>query len=356
MKRSGFTLIELLVVIAIIALLIGILLPALGKARSSARTGVSQSNLRQLGVATNTYAADFADAVFNFSWFFPGAWEKPDGTSGFLPADAVDAHQIQEHAILQEVTRRFGGSDNDILQNDETLPHRRYQHLVLTDYLSGKLPEPVVASPHDRNLLQWQAQPLNYEIGEVPSQNPFDNRWEAVSLRQRWAFASSYRTSIYSWSKDQGNLVLPSDDPLFVQAGNTGQTAPRIAVRKLDQVAFSSSKVQMFEEFDWPKNQYWAYDDSSVNQLFFDASVRSNPTRESNRGWDPREATDMDSFYQVNYYPIDDDFFPPAQFDTDGDTQDDSIEVPGAFAWTRGGLRGVDFGGKEINTENWPVD
>lgn len=62
-NKPGFTLIEILVVISIIALLLSIMMPALGAAKERARATVCLSNLRQIGLSALLYAEDHKDFV-----------------------------------------------------------------------------------------------------------------------------------------------------------------------------------------------------------------------------------------------------------------------------------------------------
>ncbi len=66
----GFTLIELLVVISIIALLIGILLPSLSRAREAAKTSVNLSNLRQMGLGVGFYINDSKGFLFAHEGYY----------------------------------------------------------------------------------------------------------------------------------------------------------------------------------------------------------------------------------------------------------------------------------------------
>lgn len=81
-RKRGFTLVELLVVIGIIALLIGILMPVLGKARDSANRTACLSNMRQLGMAFVMYTGENKGAFpYNTSFARPGNRLAPSGGS-----------------------------------------------------------------------------------------------------------------------------------------------------------------------------------------------------------------------------------------------------------------------------------
>ncbi|MFH0963672.1 MAG: type II secretion system protein [Planctomycetota bacterium] len=114
MKR-GFTLIELLVVMVIIALLVGLLLPALGRAREEARKTQCRSNLRQIGLAMQMYSNDnkgYLPAIYGISgddsptlWVYGGIRSGQNHyvasqTNCFNGQDATPANNVSPQLYL----------------------------------------------------------------------------------------------------------------------------------------------------------------------------------------------------------------------------------------------------------------
>lgn len=139
-RRPGFTLVELLVTIAVIAVLVGLLLPALNKARATAKSASCFNNLKQIGVLIAMYRNDHNHVVKNgkvvgspsddFAWWvvlaktgytrLPG-WYSPGTGRGYYtfgifndPACPVPNSQSRGSYGLVHATLLFDASGNDV--------------------------------------------------------------------------------------------------------------------------------------------------------------------------------------------------------------------------------------------------
>ena len=347
-RARGFTLIELLVVIAIIALLIGILLPALAEARRLARLSICQSDEAQHGKGQGSYAADFEDRTYAFTW----RSGHTESTFADLRAQAAGGDNAAAAAQAVDIFRRRAGRA-DIAPIGGWIPHVLYTHLVLQDYWASRLPEKVVVCPEDRYRLDWQQD--NGKLFDAGFWLPYQEPQSAIN--KRWPYSSSYHvipaTYDTSQSRDINQTGGTTVQARLYQGGIAHNTyfipgTAWLGGTRLADAAFPAQKVQLYDEQarHFGETRYYGYSDAKAPLLFFDGSVRVYQTSECNPGWNPNiPGANQDTF--VNYTPRV--WESPVRGGPNQLPPPNGVEsLPTWYRWTRGGMKGVDVAGDPI--------
>ncbi|MBL0869102.1 MAG: type II secretion system protein [Phycisphaerales bacterium] len=334
-SARGFTLIELLVVIAIIALLVSILLPALGKARKLARQAKCNINIKQLGVAINSFANDKKEKIGTLTWNV-----RQPGTNQVFQVEAGGTYTAQydyQAAVAEmiDLIRKYAPNYQDFPTGITAMPYQQFGHLALVPYLTKKLPDPVVICPEDYVSSELSADPKGTNQ-RIPSDL-------ALPFRGSYAYAGgTWAPDVRDTSAGIGVSPVPGD------AGQV-QFFPltRMGNRLMSQIVAPSRKAIMFEDYSWHtryRATYYTHPTSNPSMLMGDGSARSVSRIDEVNPGGVLSKTPGGSIK----IPATVTWVPTAGITNQPPWPDNvSTTQPARMMWTAGGLRGIDVGGAE---------
>lgn len=226
--KKAFTLIELLVVIAIIAVLMGILIPALGRAQSSARLVKSQANLRSLAQIQEVYASENRDSMM-----LPFQIRGYSRTGGFSGRGWGLVRKVGSD--LPGLEFPYGGGGYNSPWYTEMYAFHWYS--VIGGWLNqGDYASEIQFSPSDRVLIQ--------RVQDLQDDPP-----------RGWTLDTGYWDCSYVLSPTlwfAPERYENNQRPTARRYDPSGSFAKR---NRMAQVAFPSQKVTLFERFDWTKKR-----------------------------------------------------------------------------------------------------
>jgi prepilin-type N-terminal cleavage/methylation domain-containing protein len=191
-RRRGFTLIELLVVIAIIAILIGLLLPAVQKIRDAANRMSSQNNLKQIGLACHNH----------------------NDTYGYLPSCLGTSVANDPNWGASYVPSHFGTAHYWLLPFVEQDNAYKDRELALDRSVS--YPTPSNGGPSQANSYRSHVVVKTYTAPNDPSM-PADKRtWDWWGKRGATSYSANWYALRGGWDEDwqnTGKMTIPSSFP-----------------------------------------------------------------------------------------------------------------------------------------------
>jgi hypothetical protein len=298
----------------------------------------------------SAYAADHREALYCFSYQGRSV-NIPSGLDADLVFDFTvafndnAAHIVEARQLFRDV------GDDPLLQIDPTgwVPDVFHGNLALAKHAGIALPSKAFICPSDATLLRWL--PRDAFETELPNLSPLGSPNFARRVRMR----PSYSRSAAAWQRDVGpNVITP-----ISQASFNGSANPdlQLGERKEGDVSFPSQKVWLFDQQDRHSNRvqmFYAEAEAAQPLLMFDGSVGVRKYADANRSAVPRS---WQVFLpgvgaprlRIDYEPIAALGEAPELRSTAGSGGGRDVK----FWYTAGGLRGIDFGGPNVDTRNW---